>query len=521
MKEDFKKIDPLHISQAFGLRAEENDLDFFDANLHYDSKLFIDPFLFKTSPIEEENELFKRFGIFFKHAYKEFLVSKTTENYEKLLDFLTFHEPREVGLGYTQLSNRGAGPGRDFANAILNFFLKTAAGRIINTDALYPGNKFNPDILPLLAKRVGPDGISDLTACLMMDYLVEYTQAQCTKWEIPLKTLPVQQAFDFGEMEWTGGQYCKLPENPLRKGEAIVFVPKHLLRAGDTNEAVKARDYVLSYLRKDDNLKRRFTTLLDKDLAAIKLEEIQDVLLRENHLIKAYLEHVESEGIETYDFEKDFLKLLSYKKFSLFYSGKLPGKQVEDCDGLLWNTTELIKEFTEELEQRDGWREMWRDRLRGRSVPAKEESFGRLFRGMGHAYFRRLEEVTFLAETGTGNGYVDFMVIFKDCRITIELKKLENAAPTGEPPIPAYIHGIERQLPSYTVLMKAKHAFYITGQHHKNAQKKDGPNHSPRVDEIKALIPKVTTDIQARYPKFIKMEYVNIDLSPKASASKI
>ncbi|MFA5954077.1 MAG: hypothetical protein WC817_00890 [Patescibacteria group bacterium] len=54
MSKNSDKINPLHISQAFGLNVSEDALDFFDANLFYDSRLFFSiPFRLQPSSMEE------------------------------------------------------------------------------------------------------------------------------------------------------------------------------------------------------------------------------------------------------------------------------------------------------------------------------------------------------------------------------------------------------------------------------------------------------------------------------------
>ena len=513
------KINPLHITQAFGIDLEENDLDFFDANLYYDSLLFIDPFLFRTSPEEKERELFKRFGDFFKLAYDKSLEAKSENDYRILKRFLNFKEIPEVYLGYTKASNKGSGPAGSLAESLINFFLKSSAHRLITNDNIYPDKQFNPDILPVITEKIGPDGISDLSANLMMDYFIEYTHEQCKKHGIEIKkTLPISQFFDFKESEWTNGRYYKLPENPLRPGEPIVFVPKRLLRMGEKMEADKAKSKIIGILREDPDLNKRFSSLVSKQLKEITIEEIKDALLQEESIITRYLKAIEREGIDSYDFNKDVLEILAIKKFSKKFKDLKPSI-INNCQTLLHHTQNLTNIFDHELSRRDGWREMWYTDEKGTDRPCKEESFGRLFRGMGHAYFDQYKEVTFLAEAGTGNGYVDFYVAFKDCKITIELKRLSNSTATGEPPLPAYIHGILRQLPDYSIEVKAKYAFYITGQHYK---KKKGSklDHSKRVLEIQSKIAESEAKIKAEFSEFQKMHYINIDLSPKPSSSK-
>src|SRR4030042_3208339 len=96
---------PLHITQALGIKAKENELDFFDANLFYDSLLFVDPFLLKRSPESYERKLYNRFTQYFKIAFQKSINAKTDENSsDELLRFLSFPEPKEINLGYTKSS---------------------------------------------------------------------------------------------------------------------------------------------------------------------------------------------------------------------------------------------------------------------------------------------------------------------------------------------------------------------------------------------------------------------------------
>src|SRR3989344_8863909 len=205
-----EKLQPLHLSQAFDkIPDDEGKFDFFNANLAYDTPAFLDPFLLKNSPVETERELFKRFGIFFKEAYtKSLAASHSIENQKKLKKFLSFREPQETYLGYTLESNRGSGLGSDFAESLLNFFLNSSINRLVVEKDIYPGQEFNPAILALIAEGLGYDGISDLTTCLVMDYLIAYTQEQCKIWDIPTSRKPVQQTFNFQEMEWTNGVWA-------------------------------------------------------------------------------------------------------------------------------------------------------------------------------------------------------------------------------------------------------------------------------------------------------------------------
>ena len=139
---------------------------------------------------------------------------------------------------------------------------------------------------------------------------------------------------------------------------------------------------------------------------------------------------------------------------------------------------------------------------------------------MGYAYFKQLPDVTFIPEAGTGNGLVDFHIIYKNCRALVELKLLNNSSTKGEPPIAAYLHGIQRQLPQYVINSDAKFAYYLTGQHyaHNNEGK---PDHSSRLSAIQAAQPQVEIDLRAAVSNFESLKVINIDMSQKPSASKI
>jgi hypothetical protein len=518
------KQKPLHISQAFNLSKTEADLEFFDANLKYDTRLFIDPFLLKRSSKEKERTIFKRFGVFFKHAHEMAMSAKSEGDLDRLKKFLTFPEPREINLGYTKESNKGSGLGSKFATALFQFFLNNAARRLIIEEYLYPDNSFNPAALPIFAKDMGDDGISDLTADLMIDYLIEYTQEKCIELGIPKKELPVREGFDFDNMEWTGGYHAELPENPLRPGEPIIFVPKRLLREQQTITFEDAKKTIIGILKTDANLGTKFQALLSTSVKDIGIEDLNKVLLQEESLLTQYLKSVEKKPIESYDFEKDFLAFLAFKNFADYFKDDDKPHQVVTCEELLSHTERLILLFKKRLEDKGGWKDMWVLGTGKNDRPRKEAVFGRVFGGMGEAYFDQAKNVLFDYEVGTGTGFVDFRVALPPCKINIELKWLYRTNPTGVPPLKAYLHGIRRQLPKYIEVNEAHYGIYITGQHFNDPlsrTKKKAKNHSSRVLEIKQEIPEVEKAIRLKVPKFQKLVYENIDLSPKLSPSKI
>lgn len=506
-----------HITQAFGVEADEADLDFFDANLKFDSLLFVDPFLIKRSPLERERELYQRFDTFFELALDKVLKVKENELARgDVVKFLSFPEPKELYLGYTKESNEGSGLAEDFAKGIYGFLVKEAAKKFILDRTLYPDEKVNLELVILFADKVGPDRISDLCANLIMDYLVKYTQEQCKKWEIPIKILPVGQLFDFEEKEWTDGQHFKLPENPFTRGKPVVFIPKRLLRAPDvTKSSLKSK--VTGILRENPNLVERFSRILTKPITEITVEDIRLILQTEDVVLKRVITLLGKDKKFPYDFEEDPLQYLAIKRLSNYFTNKKQPDEPGDCEGLLEHARYLVNTFKDAHERGSLWKDAWESN----SKPCKERAWGRTFWAMGIAHFGNYPAITFVPELESGRGAVDFGIIYKNCKITIEIKLLKNHAVAGDPPLKAFIHGVSRQLPKYTINLKAQYAFYVTGQHFSERAGKRPKNHDYRANEIRKLLPKAQEDIKKELPIFEELFYDNIDLSPKSSFSKV
>lgn len=512
-----------HISQLYGL-PKDADLDFFDANLEFDTPVFIDPFLLKNSPNATEAKLFERFGDYFRYAYDQsFLLSIGDKNIKKFTRLLTFHEPKNIYMGYTENSNDGKGP--NLTSRLLRYFLDSSARHFVKNTEYFPDEQYNPISLQLFTDGIGPDGISDITANLIMDYLVSYTIEQADKWGIKrTKGLALNQdGFDFTEMAWRGGGYYELPENPLKPGEPVIFVPRRLLRGlEEVRDDTKSR--VFSILRQDTELAEKFSVLLSKSLKRVSIEDIRKVFMEEGTVHYRFLKNLESDREKPYDFTHDYLGLLADKNYD-YYFDELDLGDIDSCAELKEKVELLLTEFNNEFSLRDGWKDAWkreRGNVKGsvKMSPQTEPVIGRRFRGMGYAFFSHFNEVTFVPEAGTGNGLVDFHIIYKDCRILIELKLLTNASNKGVEKIPAYIHGITTQLPMYVKSAKAKHAYYLTGQHY-NGRQGTKTDHTSRKTAIETVRSSVEADLKSAVANFESLTYLNIDMTPRGPASDL
>lgn len=513
------KVKPLHFTEAYGIAKSESDLDFFDVNLLYDTRAFIDPFLIKRSPREVERELFKRFGDYFRRAYEISAASELTRgDYDRLREYLEIPEPRAIGLGYTEVSHSGSGPGKSFTDRLTEFFLESAARKFLRETEVFQDQEFNPVTLDIFVDRLGPDGISDISANLLMDYLVSYTQEQCESLGISTKELALNtDGFDFENQEWRGGGYYELPENPLRPGTPVVLVPKRFLRGYDM-DGESAQSAVKGILATDVRLKKKFSNLLARDVSNIPMSEVRAVFLEENGVFKRYLEHLQTVRSEAYDFVKDINWLMALKKFSHIFDNAEYTEEIKDCNGLFELTQRYLSLVSDHFARSDGWKDAWNE---DSGTPRKEEAIGRVVRAMGISFFDRYPKITFEAQVNMGSGPVDFKIIFLECRIVIELKKLSNSSPAGKnPPLPAYQHGMKRQLPAYAYDSKATHAVYLTIQNYTSASKPKG-HHDKRVVELESMRPEVEAEMKKDRKEFLSLLYLNVLAIPRKSASEL
>lgn len=509
--------EPLYVSEEFDLKCKEEDLDFFDTNLRFDSRVFIDPFLLKKSSVKAERDLFERFGDFFRFVYNQSLnVGTSLREKQELMMLLDFSEPKEIGLGYTEYSNDGSSPGKNFARLLIKFFLNDSARKLIKEDNLYPDKKFNPITLEIFTDKLGVDGLSDITANLIMDYLIKYTQKQCQIHKIKTKELVLDtDGFDFDpdEMNWRGGDRYKLPENPLKPGKAIIFVPKRILRSGDIDDEKMVKK-VIGILGNDQHLVSRFTKLLEKELEKFDIRDIRKVFLEEHSVFKKYMSYLEQVGQDAYDFTRDPLAFFVQKKYKDLFSYIEGKNNIESHEQVLEITQTFCDEVTNHLSTTDIWRDMWKwDKSKKILGPNNEKVAQRVIFAMGKLYFKNYPQITFEPEVGTGNGPVDFKVIFLNCRIAIEVKRLLSSS---------YLDGIKKQLVEYSKLADTNYAVYITIQHYtKRFLRSGNKTDDDRVLKIESEIPDVVKKIQKDHKKFENIYYYNIDVSPKPSASNM
>lgn len=203
---------------AFDLHFTQDDVPFAIPHLEEDIPLYLDPFLLWSSASTSYRELHEQLVGFLDHFRRLVLAGRTLDA-ERLL--LTCNEPQDLGLGYSQGSKSGSFIGPATA--------ANAAQLFLDTPQLHDERLEHVEELGLFVPKIAEDRISDLTACVLREFLVRYTGEQAAAFEIPTLQFRIPEIWDSDALEWRTGLQARLPYHPDRQSP-LLLAPLDLLR---------------------------------------------------------------------------------------------------------------------------------------------------------------------------------------------------------------------------------------------------------------------------------------------------
>lgn len=199
------------------------DEEWFDPILHQDTRLFIDPFAVFKSNDNLFKDSYSEMMYFFQQAFELIANSGGMKNhlsYKKAESMLMFPEVNAICLGYSK-QRQGAGTGPEWAKTL------TANISAIIAKGITHISHFEE--LGIFCEGIGPDRLSDMTANLLKQRLVTYTQRICNLHGIPMKKKRLQNTtFDYEYKRWCSAE-CLLPTNPYKNDSPVLLVPKSFL----------------------------------------------------------------------------------------------------------------------------------------------------------------------------------------------------------------------------------------------------------------------------------------------------
>jgi hypothetical protein len=194
----------------------------FNVSLINDLPLFIDPFLLFTSEKGEYRELHDKIIEYLLFLRDQALKGAVDEGL--LRAWYTFPEVKQLWLGFSLKGNSGSGLGIDFARALhsnLHIIFKNFGDEQITKGS-------HLEKVCLVREGVGRDNISDFTANLIKEYLLDYTQRFCQQHIAPglRRVVAVENVrFDYEARVWCSKKY----ELPFINGDFVLLTPREIL----------------------------------------------------------------------------------------------------------------------------------------------------------------------------------------------------------------------------------------------------------------------------------------------------
>ena len=273
------------LTTVLNLSFGQKEVDFVVPNLEQDRRLCIDPILLYNAKDAAFRALHTKMLEMFNYAIEQF----EKENIQDAQYLINFPEVSEIGLGYSVGTTKGSGLG-PYLNKLV-FDTLTASPDLVKRKLRHI------EELQLVSLGISADRVSDITANILKDNLIEYTKRQCELWNIPItKAVPITHIFNFETGEWED-RYEDLPTNPFT-GSPLIFVPRRIVR-------------ILPWINFDDYLKSEFTlflpskkklfrkrqqTISRKDLP--KKSEVVELTRKEIHRIDRYVAKKEKKAHE-------------------------------------------------------------------------------------------------------------------------------------------------------------------------------------------------------------------------------
>ncbi|WP_153011148.1 hypothetical protein [Pseudomonas oryzihabitans] len=259
-----------------------------DPILGVDSRLFIDPSLLKDASTPELKDSYQHL---LNHFLRLMKIIKSIEStgdrmWRQADSMLSFPEVSGLSIGYAK-NVRGSGIGPVIRSRILSTVISIVRA---GTD--------DPEIFELVGvfeDNIGPDRISDMTARVIIDDLIRYTQRVCNVCGIPMIRSFVKELKD----------YRDLPVNPI-DNSILIMVPKEILR--DLPVAMGFGD--ISWVAQHNStLRDKLNSIIGdswgKATKSEKKRKLREWFVTYPDLLKDIIIRYKNSLPEHYDFEED------------------------------------------------------------------------------------------------------------------------------------------------------------------------------------------------------------------------
>lgn len=295
-------------SEYFKLDKSQYELDFVDIPINNgDIPLFIDPYAISKRNDYWSIDCHNAIVEFFQGVIEQIKQGNGTKA-KYMLSGL--REPNQTRFGLSKGDDpRGRGIGGEQTEDLYN--------ALADSTAIKTGFIKDLEECELLIEGISRDKISDISTNIIRHKLIEYTQAQCELWNVPMLNTPSGLVWGVDAQKWTD-EYVNLPVCNKR---SVLLVPKAIARFDiEFNHQEYYQHFVLNFLQSEhlDANSSLVRTLKD----GTRKPPFKKVLKEQNPLSKKFL----------YEFSKDHPSVLkNYKE-----SKKLDLKEITVEDLLIF-----------------------------------------------------------------------------------------------------------------------------------------------------------------------------------------
>lgn len=225
----------MRVSEFFTLGVTQPSLDFVDVDVVCDLPVFVDPRALRLLPSNWGRDCVGLVHNFFQKVLGSIRLGNDSEGRQLLR---TLREPNETHLGFSRGRSRGRALGRQSSDDVWK--------ALASSQAVHSGLIEDLEDTILMVDGIGDDIVSDITTNLIRPALIEYTQAVCNTYRIPLTSgVDSGPLWDPAQQAWHN-EFTSLPVVDHRK---LLLVPKVVVRRKmDYSASEYYNDYILQHL---------------------------------------------------------------------------------------------------------------------------------------------------------------------------------------------------------------------------------------------------------------------------------
>lgn len=342
---------PILFSSHFKIdKARLQESGVFDPILNFDTKVFVEPLLLKTSA----NDIIKNSYINYQKFFSNLLLllqksdeaNDSDKCWRTAKELVNFPEYNSTCIGYSSGSTDGRGSGIEFNDKILQSAKDIVEKAQDNSDIFL--------LLPLLEEGIAGDRISDMVQNIIDEDICKYTVYIMDKLGLEGNVFYETKNFN---------RY-KLLANPYSKS-LIKLIPKDIL------SNLPVADDIDSFIEEMTSHNARLRGIINRDIGDIWNKTTKsyrkEVLLREIKNNKEFfieaLKVLKEYGFQYYDLDQDYEGIYKWLKDSQEFISFELAKETKNCDETIESISSavraIIKHFKDIIESKEIWRTFW------------------------------------------------------------------------------------------------------------------------------------------------------------------